>query len=403
MVAPTPSPTATSPTAVSATAEPAPSASAVAVASGAPSASAIPTGPTVPVVPLASSTFVTTRPPKARPGSCSRGRATRLCLDKGTGTGRQVSLPAVEVDARGCAVDEEIEGSCSGISAVLSGPSLQGAQCCYQVCQGPVPPCGRPLRVASGEPRVAALEVGREGWSAPLELEPEARAPELALEWARDALMEHASVASFARVALELMSLGAPLALVRRAHEAARDEVEHARLCFSLADAASTSGGSSRSSRSSGADLGPGPLDVRGVLEASTLERLAFEAVCDGAAGEGFAAELAAELADVAGDAVTKAAWRRIADDEARHAELALSVLGWALARGGASVARAAREGLALGRARLAAEAAPAVARGPLRAGPRAAHVYEAALARAQGALDALEGLLLAPTLDLRA
>jgi hypothetical protein len=365
-------PTASPP--ASATAEPSAVAGVASVASA--TAEPVPTGPTVPVVPLTASTIVSTRPPKPRPAWCSRGKATRLCLDKGTGTGRQVHLPSVEVDKQGCAVDEEIEGSCSGISAVLSGPVVSGAQCCYQVCQGPVPPCGRPLRGASGELRLAAVCLG-EGWGG------ERPVAELghdeACEWAHDALVEHASIASFARLALELVSLGAPLELVRRAHEAARDEVLHARLCFSLATPSSAPVG-----------LGPGPLDVRGLVEAASLERLAFEAVSEGACGEGYAGELAALLAEHAREPEARATFRRVARDEARHAELALEVLGWALRVGGASALRAAREGLALGRARVGGYAQHR----SRRAGERSAELAERAAERTLAGARELEAWL---------
>jgi hypothetical protein len=66
------------------------------------------------------------------------------------------------------------------------------------------------------------------------------------------ALLEHASVASFARFSLQLMAAGAPASLVEAAHRAALDEIEHARLTFRLA------------SRYEGRALGPGPLPVDG-------------------------------------------------------------------------------------------------------------------------------------------
>ncbi len=52
----------------------------------------------------------------------------------------------------------------------------------------------------------------------------------LADRWTRDATYEHASIASFARVTLDLLALGAPAALVSGAQRAGLDEVEHARI-----------------------------------------------------------------------------------------------------------------------------------------------------------------------------
>jgi hypothetical protein len=49
---------------------------------------------------------------------------------------------------------------------------------------------------------------------------------------------------------LELLALGAPAELVEKAHVAALDEIEHARICFALASAYG------------GERYGPGPLDA---------------------------------------------------------------------------------------------------------------------------------------------
>ena len=46
---------------------------------------------------------------------------------------------------------------------------------------------------------------------------------------------EQASVASFARFSLDLLSVGAPADLVDDAHDAAKDEIQHAKLAFGLA------------------------------------------------------------------------------------------------------------------------------------------------------------------------
>ena len=72
-------------------------------------------------------------------------------------------------------------------------------------------------------------------WSAALPGFGESRGPQLAdltaaacnrlaAEWSRDALAEHASIASFARFSLQLMAVGAPSALLADAQRAASDE-----------------------------------------------------------------------------------------------------------------------------------------------------------------------------------
>ena len=75
--------------------------------------------------------------------------------------------------------------------------------------------------------------------------------------WLRAALLEHASIASFARFSLELLRYGAPPELVVGAHRAALDEVAHARLAFALA------------SSWSGRDLGPGAMGLEALSRGS--------------------------------------------------------------------------------------------------------------------------------------
>lgn len=59
--------------------------------------------------------------------------------------------------------------------------------------------------------------------------------PDLASHFISLGLAEHASVASFARVVMELMQLAAPADLVDRTLQAGREEVRHAQVAFSLA------------------------------------------------------------------------------------------------------------------------------------------------------------------------
>ena len=73
------------------------------------------------------------------------------------------------------------------------------------------PASGRPLLVG-GHERAATLGAGE--WKGIGQLDTAALAPELKRrltdEWARDALFEHASVASFSRFSLHLMAVAAP-------------------------------------------------------------------------------------------------------------------------------------------------------------------------------------------------
>jgi hypothetical protein len=141
----------------------------------------------------------------------------------------------------------------------------------------------------------------------------------LADYFSRAALLEHASVAAFARFALELLHFGAPLELVSGAHRAMGEELEHARLCFALA------------SRYGGKAVGPGALDVSGCLDHLSLADAVRSAVREGCVGETVAAVQAAEAFEHARDGEVKAALERIRRDEWEHAQLSFRFVRWAL------------------------------------------------------------------------
>lgn len=180
---------------------------------------------------------------------------------------------------------------------------------------------GRPFLV-EGEERVAALR-GRQDWTecpglALDELSSELR-KRAAQAWARIGQMEHASVAAFARFALQLLQLAAPAELVERATRAMADETRHARLAFGVA------------SEYAGAPLGPGPLDVERSLGGTSLVEIVELVVREGCIGETVAALEAREAAEHAADPRLAELLRGVADDELRHAELAWRFVSWAL------------------------------------------------------------------------
>jgi hypothetical protein len=150
-----------------------------------------------------------------------------------------------------------------------------------------------------------------------------------AVDWLRRGLAEHASVASFGVESVSLSKYGAPLDLLRRVHEAALDEVHHAELCFQLAV-------------KFGADpelARPGDMDHLGptVRVATSLQDLVRQTVRAGCVAEADAARRAVKTVaalEAAGDLVDEdvlAAWRVIAFDETRHAELAWDTVRWAV------------------------------------------------------------------------
>ncbi|HEY0465412.1 MAG TPA: ferritin-like domain-containing protein, partial [Polyangiaceae bacterium] len=152
---------------------------------------------------------------------------------------------------------------------------------------------GRPFLVEGAE-RLAPAAV-RADWSElrPLpsltDLDPLLRT-RLAERWTRVALMEHASIAAFARFTLQLMSLGAPASLIERATAAMVDETQHAKACFTVA------------SHYAAAALGPGRLAVERSLDESSLIEIVLNTIREGCVGETVAAIEAREAAEHASD-----------------------------------------------------------------------------------------------------
>lgn len=209
------------------------------------------------------------------------------------------------------------------------GPDPESEACCYKVRLEGLS-CGvegRPLWVAAErEPRVAVLQAGA-AWLADMQGFAGIRRPQdpellerLRSHWLACARYEHASVAAFARVALQLLSLGAPAELLRATQAAMADEVRHARLCFGLAAAHGAPG------------LEAGPLRIDGCVAAGMdLETVLGEAIFEGALGEGAAALEALEGARACEDPIVREVLLRIAEDEQRHALLAYQTVEWAL------------------------------------------------------------------------
>ncbi len=225
------------------------------------------------------------------------------------------------------------DGDCSG-SGQCFLPSGGGARSCATLA------CttGRPFLVG-GECRTAEIE-SRGDWArapfAPRLDALTARDRErLGDAWTRIALMEHASIAAFARFTLELLSLGAPPELVEASQRALSDETEHARLAFGLASAYRDR------------VVGPGPLDVRGTLGGENPLGIVRSAIIEGCVGETVAAAEAAESLEHTTDPAVRALLTRIMNDERRHAELAWRFVRWAFEYGTPELQLAARVGLA--------------------------------------------------------
>ncbi len=251
---------------------------------------------------------------------------------------------SVEEDAECPAADDvdpdDLSGSCGSEVVSVTGEGSYyenigwgwedtGAVpgCCYPI-EETEPECvyGRPLLV-EGRARLAEV-ISDTAWAAglvPADV-PESVRDELVLRWTRAALDEHASVAAFSKVALDLMRFGAPPELLERTHQAAIDEVRHARLGFALASAFA------------GQPVGPGAYRLDQLPLAEDLAQLAVEAAREGCMGEALASLLAAEGAAKAQDPVLREVLKTIAVDEQQHSLLAWSTVRWAIEAGGEPV-----------------------------------------------------------------
>ncbi|HEX2672489.1 MAG TPA: hypothetical protein VHM25_16520 [Polyangiaceae bacterium] len=194
---------------------------------------------------------------------------------------------------------------------------------------------GRQLR-RLGRVLLPPIAAGADWVDETLELDDAAHAPPgVGEQWRENGRTEHASVASFARLTLDLMALGAPPALVANANQDALDEIRHTEACFALACALD------------GKRESPGPFPeaqrvrplsrVRGVA----LAELAVLSLVDGALHEGVSARVIAKLARRARQPKIVATLKQLAADEGRHAAHGWDVVEWCLEQGGLPVAHA--------------------------------------------------------------
>ena len=157
----------------------------------------------------------------------------------------------------------------------------------------------------------------------------------VAEQWRENGRTEHASVAAFARLTLDLMALGAPPTLIAAANQDALDEIRHAELCFSLARALD------------GKSIGPAPFPQAqrvGTLPRSrplALAKLAVDSLVDGALHEGVSARIIAKLSSRSEVPAIRGMLKEIAADEGRHAAHGWTVVRWCLDEGGGAVAAA--------------------------------------------------------------
>ncbi|MBK6519562.1 MAG: ferritin-like domain-containing protein [Polyangiaceae bacterium] len=222
------------------------------------------------------------------------------------------------------------EDECASDSDCLSGEqcSSDGAK---KICAPINCAIGRPF-VVEGAERLAGTE-RRTDWGA-ADLTPDvggldlASRAKLASYWTQIGRMEHASIAAFARFALQLLSLGAPPELVSRTHSAMADETRHTRLAFSLASAYGA------------VEVGPGALAMDGALSDSSVEAVLETVILEGCVGETVAAMEAREALENVSDPALRFVFSEIARDESEHALLAWRTVTWMLESFGDRAAR---------------------------------------------------------------
>ena len=140
---------------------------------------------------------------------------------------------------------------------------------------------------------------------------------EVGLYWLQQAEAEHASVASFARHTLQLMSIGAPSELLIASQAASIDEIKHAKMCYGFASIFMST------------DIAPQALDVDGSLGELDLKNIIQSVIQEGCIEETLSAIEAHFRAHHSTDIDVKKVLNEIAADETRHAQLAWDTIFW--------------------------------------------------------------------------
>ena len=191
--------------------------------------------------------------------------------------------------------------------------------CCYADCVTPYE--GRPFRSVDGTASVASARQ-RTDWQASHVVPKVVPSAERSERWLKAALAEHASIAAFSQISLQLLALGAPASLLAAAHRAALDEIRHAEITFALAGA-----------YANGAQFGPAEFCVTSAVTTQSLRAVALDALIDGCVGEAVSALAMADEAETEPNAHIATLIRNIVSDEERHAVLAWQIVRWALSK----------------------------------------------------------------------
>lgn len=217
----------------------------------------------------------------------------------------------------GCPTNEQVEALdeehrwATGSDLPTADENETKPICCHTV--HPYCPGGRPF-VVEGRARLPEL-----AGELPTHTSSSLSAA-LAQTWAEDGLAEHASVAAFARLTLQLMAFGAPSQLIEASQRASLDELRHAEFCFAEA------------TRHADRRIEPGPLDIGQACASLGFEDFMVLNLIEGCVGETLAALRMAEQARLAESPALTRALSEISEDETRHAELAFEILRFGLA-----------------------------------------------------------------------
>lgn len=189
---------------------------------------------------------------------------------------------------------------------------------------------GRPLlQGVSGQPVLASIRSGQ-GWASEdlqealpvLKQLTSAQREAMAKEWRKIAVQEHASIAAFAQLCLELLRYGAPAELVEACQSCMQDEIRHAKLAFRWA------------SHLSGQELAPGPMpQLHTAPPSESLMDLALANLEEGCCNETLATLLMLDRADRCEHEGMRRVVAQIAQDEQRHAQFAWRLTQWFLAK----------------------------------------------------------------------
>lgn len=248
-------------------------------------------------------------------------------------TGSTTTNPSISSSATGTTTTNPSTSSSTSGSTWPGHPGLEPElACCYHATwrRNKLDGCveGRPLLMQQcGTPLVAALVPGQ-GWAIQTDEQPlpdaqalsQPQREAMAQEWKRIATQEHASIAAFARLSLELLRYGAPAKLIEECHACMHDEIRHAKLAIRWA------------SHLSGQALTLGPMGALAKQPMSeNLTQLALANLEEGCCNETLATLLMLDRADRCSHAGMQAAIVEIAHDEQRHAQFAWRLTQWFL------------------------------------------------------------------------